>query len=766
MPFKPKKFGTFAGVFTPSILTILGVIMYMRLGWVVGQAGLISALVIILLAHVISVSTGLSISSIATDKKIRAGGIYYILSRSLGLPMGGAIGITLFIGTALSISLYLVGFAENFLGIESIRTFLGLEQNVMGYRIVGSGAILILVILALISTSLAIKTQFYILGAIFLSLISIAVGVFMPNDFKPDTVLMNPARDAIPLELVFAIFFPAVTGFTAGVAMSGDLKDPKKSIPFGTLASISVGLVIYVALAVIFAYFVNRELLLTDKNFLLRIAWFSPFVIAGIWGATLSSALGGILGGPRILQAISSDRITPKIFAKTFGKNNEPRIALIFIFLIAEAGILIGELDIIAGIVSMFYLASYGFINLAFFLESWASSDFRPSFKVNRFFGLIGFLAAFGVMFRLDMLSMFAALIIMWGLYFYLKRRKFKSNYGDVWQSVYSSIVRTALHKMDKQNIEERNWQPNIILFSGGTKKRPHLIEFGKCIVGKHGVLSNFDLIENKQAKILFPKHEQSLPEDDSDFGIFTRKKTVQDIYEGIESISSIYGISGYEPNTVIMGWARQSKDPVRFAQTLNTLYNLDLNVLLLDYDKEAGFGSYSQIDIWWKDISNHGNLALSLTKLIIFSGLWQNASVRLLIVNSKNELSDQIFRRAEHLLDGMRINATIRVINNEIENWPLYDIMLRESQSTDLTIVGIPEIIKDKEIEYVKTTNKLLHKIGTVLLIKASSTFKDISLGVDSERFKYLISKSATGSMEDFKLPPVEYPAKEELAI
>lgn len=763
---KPKKFGAFAGVFTPSLLTILGVIMYMRLGWVVGQAGLISTLVIILLAHVISVSTGLSISSIATDKKIRAGGIYYILSRSLGLPMGGAIGITLFIGTALSISLYLVGFAENFLGIEPIREFLGLEQDVMGYRIVGTGAILVLVALALISTSLAIKTQFYILGAIVLSLVSITVGLVIPNDFSPESVIMNPARDAIPLELVFAIFFPAVTGFTAGVAMSGDLKNPKKSIPVGTLASISVGLIIYVALAIAFAFFVNRELLLTDKNFLLRIAWFSPFVIAGIWGATLSSALGGILGGPRILQATSSDRITPKLFAKTFGKNNEPRIALIFIFLIAEAGILIGELDIIASIVSMFYLASYGFINLAFFLESWASSDFRPSFKINRFFGLIGFIAAFGVMFKLDMLSMFAALIIMWGLYFYLKRRKYKSNYGDVWQSVYSSIVRTALHKMDKQEIEERNWQPNIILFSGGTKKRPHLIEFGKCIVGKHGVLSNFDLIENKRAKVLFPKHEQSLPDGDSNFGIFTRKKTVRDIYEGIESISSIYGFSGFEPNTVLMGWARQSKDPVRFGHTLKTLYNLDLNVLLLDYDKNAGYGNYSQIDIWWKDVSNHGNLALSLTKLIILSGQWQNAKVRLLIINTTNERSDQIHRRADHLLDGMRINASIRVINNEIEKRPLYDIMLQESSSADLTIVGIPEIIKDNETEYVKTTNKLLHKIGTVLLIKASSTFKKLSLGLDSEKFKYIIGKSATESMEDLKKYPVVYPKKEELAI
>ncbi|MBT4340150.1 MAG: Na-K-Cl cotransporter, partial [Bacteroidetes bacterium] len=117
---KATKFGTFAGVYTPSVLTILGVIMYMRLGWVVGQSGLFTALVIILLAHAISISTGLSISSIATDKKIKTGGIYYILSRSLGLPMGGAIGISLFVGTALSISLYLIGFAESFLSIDVI----------------------------------------------------------------------------------------------------------------------------------------------------------------------------------------------------------------------------------------------------------------------------------------------------------------------------------------------------------------------------------------------------------------------------------------------------------------------------------------------------------------------------------------------------------------------------------------------------------------------------------------------------------------------
>ncbi|MEA3444977.1 MAG: Na-K-Cl cotransporter, partial [Bacteroidota bacterium] len=245
-----KKFGAFAGVFTPSILTILGVIMYMRLGWVVGEAGLIAALAIITIAHIISITTGLSISSIATDKKIKAGGIYYMLSRSLGLPMGGAIGIALFVGTALSISLYLVGFAESFLSIEPIRNFLGLNQDINGYRIVGTCAIVLLVIVAFISTSLAVKAQYYILAAIALSLVSIFVGFFTNTGFAPESTLISPAGNGVPLELIFAIFFPAVTGFTAGVAMSGDLKNPKKAIPFGTLTAVAVGFIVYVVLAI------------------------------------------------------------------------------------------------------------------------------------------------------------------------------------------------------------------------------------------------------------------------------------------------------------------------------------------------------------------------------------------------------------------------------------------------------------------------------------------------------------------------------------
>ncbi|MCD4698861.1 MAG: hypothetical protein K8S16_21730 [Bacteroidales bacterium] len=759
-----KKFGAFAGVFTPSILTILGVIMYMRLGWVVGQAGLISAIIIILLAHVISLSTGLSVSSIATDKKIKAGGIYYILSRSLGLPMGGSIGITLFIGTALSISLYLVGFAENFLSIEPIREFLGLEQNLAGYRIIGTSAIFILFAIAFISTSLAIKTQFYILGAIGLSLVSILVGFFLNSGFHPEQIVLDPVSSDVDFALIFAVFFPAVTGFTAGVALSGDLKDPKKSIPIGTMASITIGLVIYIGLAIAIAFFVNRDLLLTDINFLMKVAWFAPLVVAGIWGATLSSALGGILGGPRILQAMSADRIGPAFFSKVYGVNKEPRIALVVIFLIAEAGILIGELNVIARVVSMFYLASYGFINIAYYLESWASTDFRPSFRINRYIGLIGFIAAFGVMFQLDVLSMFAALVIMISIYFFLKRKQLKLEYGDVWQSVWSSLMRTALAKMDKAEEVERNWQPNIILFSGGTKKRPYLLSLGRNFVGKHGVLSNFDLIENKHAKVLFPKKNQSLPGEESTRGVFTRRQTVKDIYDGIDMISRTYGFSGLEPNTVMLGWARQTQDPVRFVALLKTLYDLDLNVIMLGYDKRVGFGKKDKIDIWFRDKSNHGNLALTLSKLLVMSDDWSNARIRILIVNYLNDKSDSIYKKMDNILDNMRIDAEIKVINNQIEHKPFYEIVKTESELTDLVFLETPSITEIEEKYFVRNTNALLEKIGTVVLLEASSSFKRLKIGLEEYKSPEYSGELAL-AMKKINLPKIVLPKKTELA-
>jgi len=730
-----KKFGAFSGVFTPSILTILGVIMYLRLGWVTGVAGLWGLIAIILIAHVISVTTGLSIASISTDKKIEAGGIYYILSRSLGLPMGGSIGITLFIGTALSISLYIIGFTENFLAIQTVQELLDMDpDSINSIRIVGTSVLILLVVIALISTNFAIKTQFIILGAIFLSLVSIFVGIFMGNatDVSGSTETVMPFRDFSFIE-VFAIFFPAVTGFTAGVAMSGDLKDPKKDIPKGTLLSIITGLLVYLTLAILFYFFIDQQTLLNNYNFLMAIAWIPVLVIAGIWGATLSSALGGILGGPRIIQAISQDRIVPGFLGKGQGKNNEPRNALIFTFIIAELGVLVGDLNVIAGVVTMFYLTAYGFINIAFALEKWASTDFRPSFKIPIWVGILGFLASFLVMFKLDLTSMVVALIIISLLFYFINKKQMHLAMGDVWQSVKYSILRKILSQLDRKQFDERNWRPNILLFSGGVKSRPHLIDFGKNLVGEQGIISNFDLVLNKTSKVLFPKHKQPIGDSESadTEGLFARRQECNNIYEGIESIAATYGFSGVEPNTVLLGWGRKTSNPVRFAKMLKYLSDLDLNVVILDYDTEKGFGNYKQIDIWWRGGSNNGNLVLSLIKFLTASYDWRLANVRLKIINPIEKNEEQIMTDARIALENIRLDVEVKVINNEIEKLPVNLVIKRESSEADLIFLGLADVQEGMEQEFIERADLLYKDLGTIALVNASTFFKELHIGV-----------------------------------
>lgn len=738
-----KKFGTFGGVFTPSILTILGVIMYLRMGWVVGNAGIYGTIFIILVAHIISVSTGLSISSIATDKKVGAGGVYYVLSRSLGLPIGGALGLTLFVATALSISLYMVGFAEIFneyigFGYElnENNELIKSENFTNTIRITGSIGLLVLTIIAFISTSIAIKTQFIILAIIILSLFSIFLGNGMNAVPLAEGVSL---AEPVGYAAVFAIFFPAVTGFTAGVAMSGDLKDPKKSIPSGTMGSIAVGFVIYMALAIFLYFAIEPEVLRENPKALFQMAAIGILVYAGVWGATLSSALGGILGGPRILQAMSVDKITPKLFAKGVGRDNEPRNALILTVIIAEAGVLIGDLNVIAEVVSMFYLAAYGFINLSFFLESWASSDFNPTFRVKKWVGLLGFIATFTVMSQLNLLAMVAAFIIIGGIYFYLSRKQVALGTGDIWQSVWSTVVKKGLKRMESGNDHKRNWKPNTLLFSTDNEYRTKMIEFSKAVSGQAGIITNFDLHENPDAKVLFPKSKETVKDEELEkYGIFGRKLEVQNIFKGIESIACTFGFSGIEPNTVLMNWPGQTKDPVWFKEMTEKLIELDYNVLYLDYDDRWGFRKKEQIDLWWRGVGNNAELMLSLAKFITGSPEWSQANIRILLVNDTNVDFKVIENRIQFVVDQFRVNAEIKVVNNEVDQKPIYDLMKIHSSEADLVFVGIPEIEEGERKEFVERTNNLVSVIGTTLLVKASSQFDETDLKLEQISLKH----------------------------
>ena len=721
---KSGKFGTFSGVFTPSILTILGVIMYLRLPWIVGQAGFFTSVAIIIVAHIISISTGLSVSSIATDKRVKTGGTYFIISRSLGLPIGGTLGLALFVGLSFSVSLYLIGFAESFLG------YWGFAVEPTTIRITGTLILIVVTVVSYISTNLAIKTQYYIMGAIALSLVSIFLG---NHDYTATSPQLTPLSTSAPFIVLFGIFFPAVTGFESGVSMSGDLKDPKKSIPRGTISAIVLGLIVYIGLAYFYSHFIDPQLLTNDPQALLKISLVPEIVIAGIWGATLSSAFGSILGAPRILQATAMDKITPKIFAKGFGEMNEPRNALVFAFVIAECGILIGELDVIARIVSMFFITTYGFLNLSAAFENWASSDFYPEFKTPIWVSLIGSAACFIVMIQLDFIAMVGATVLLGSLFIFLERRELKLKSGDTWGGFWEAVVRYGLIKLKNRPREWRNWRPNIILFSGGQYARPYLIEMAKVLAGKLGMVSNFDLVENNSSHLLFTKAEQSenkseLNEDEAtDDSVFTRRQECRDIYEGMQVIASIYGFSSIDPNTILMGWGRNTKRPDKFAEIMKTFHELDYNSLFLFYNDDVGFGEKNKIDIWWRGAGNNFALALTLARFITSNDEWRNADIRLLTIKDKFSGAHILENEAKSFLKTFRLDAGVKIIDNTTEEKTNNEIFREESKDADLTIFGIPPIDENNVSDYITNINSLLNEVGTSLLVNASSYFEEI---------------------------------------
>ena len=721
---KGNKFGAFGGVFTPSILTILGVIMYMRLPWIVGNAGLQLAIGIIVVAHVISITTGLSVSSIATDKSVQAGGPYYMISRSLGLPLGGTLGLALCVGLALSISLYIIGFSESFLA------FWGWDVNPRTIRWCGTLTLAGLSVITLWSTALAIKAQYIILAAIVASLVSILAGpslvVAYGADFvAPAATQWQPIAGAASAGVLFGIFFPAVTGFTAGVNMSGDLKDPRRAIPRGTLFAIGGGLATYIGLAVFFAAQIPAEQLASNPDILLDIALSSEAVVAGVWGATLSSALGSILGAPRILQALSLDRITPKIFGRGHGKTNEPRTALFVAIIIAELGILVAELDAIARIVSMFFMATYGFLNLSCAIEMWASPDFRPEFRIPKAVPLLGLATCVVVMIQLDLSAMALSVLLLGGIFAWLKRRELTLESGDTWEGVWSSVVRSGLSRLGRGDQHHRNWRPNVLLFSrSGDKTRTSLVRLGQAFVERRGVLTDFELSLEAAAPQASgsPTGDPELPS----LGVFHQRIPVVDdkLFETMVGICRYHGYAGIEPNIVMMDMTRRQEDPERFDALLSDCAARDLNVLLLALDVRRRFGLRRRVDLWAEATGGSLPLTLSLVRFLTTSDDWRRAAVRFLILNDEPSRRDVVYKHTMRLLKEARVEGSVKVIELSTGDLGFEERVRQESADADLTMAPLPR----PELGGFERAGALVAQLGSALFVRAATHFEIVA--------------------------------------
>ena len=429
-------FGTFGGVFTPCTLTILGVIMFLRFGYVVGQAGIIFALIIVLASNLITLLTTLSLSAIATNTEVKGGGAYFLISRSLGVEFGGAIGLVFFLAQAISVAMYVIGFSEAFVASVPAE---------MSKVVVATICNTFVFICVFIGAGWTIRLQYFILAILVASLVSFYLGAIPAFDAE---ILQNNLASSFTQKesffTMFALFFPAVTGIMAGANMSGDLKDPARSIPTGTLLSIVFTGAIYLSLALLMGGTRSSAVLstLNDKSLVIAdiSAW--PFLItAGVFAATLSSALGSMMGAPRILQAFARDNVFPslRLFAVGSGQNNEPRRAIILTFVISQAAILmVSDLNTIAPLITMFFMITYGLLNLATFYEAITKNpSYRPRFRFSHWStSLAGTIGCLAVMFLIDWIWASVAIVGMSVLYFYISQKEVETRWGDLQRPV------------------------------------------------------------------------------------------------------------------------------------------------------------------------------------------------------------------------------------------------------------------------------------------------------------------------------------------
>ncbi len=670
---KAKKFGTFGGVFTPDVLTILGVIMYLRLGWVVGNAGFLGALLIILLAKTITICTGLSMSSITTNIKIGAGGAYSIISKSLGLEAGGSIGIPLYISQTLSAALYIIGFTEGWL-----RVF----PNHMPI-IVSTIAWISLLIITYVSAQFAIRIQYIIMTVIGLSLLS-----FFLTPSKPitDFVLIGNFEDA-GFWKVFAIFFPAVTGIMAGANMSGDLKDPRRSIPLGTMSSILTTMLIYIGIVYVAAKISTPEELRTNQMIMVDKALWGPAVIAGIMGATLSSALGSMLGAPRILQALAEQKTVPfyKVFAvKT--RSNEPRNAIIFTGIIVEVALIMGNLDFLASLITMFFLVTYGMLNLVVFIQqSMKIISFRPTFKTPRFVSFIGASGSLFMMFLINPIFSIVAIFTIVAIYFWLARREMQSEWGDIRGGMFLAIAERASRLAAEFPRHQISWKPDLLVPIEDPKVWAGPLLFIRNITYPSGSVFAFTVKEGQAEET--PNDLESLLLPLKNENILVNSTVIEDseFLHGAKLVIQTLRGGAFRPNILFLTLGDDDKKDDTINQLATHATKNELGLIILRQHPRRAFGMQKDVNLWLRDKSPNWHLAMLVTLKLQLN--WEG---KINLVTATPDKSDE--RRLYNYLEYISDQARLPSMTNFYVLIGSFKDTLKVVPHADINIFGLAE--------------------------------------------------------------------------
>ncbi|MCB0420395.1 MAG: amino acid permease [Bdellovibrionales bacterium] len=733
------RFGIWGGVFTPCVLTILGVIMFMRTGFVVGYSGLWMGLAILGLSKMITTLTTLSLSAISTNTEVRGGGVYFMISRVLGPDFGGAIGITLFIAQAVGVSFYVIGFTEALMGVlEPLFSWMGGDEvsglqfasSLFIPQIVSTITIGGLFYLTFKGADVAIKVQYIVLAILLVSIASFLIGGLM--DFDPKIFADNKASaftSEISFWAAFAIFFPAATGITAGANMSGDLKNPEKSIPWGTLLAILFTTTIYLLQIFLVSGSTSRTDLIAEPfEAIKKMSLFSPFIILGVFAATLSSALGSFLGAPRILQAMGKDRLMGALiyFGKGEGPSEEPQRATILTFVIAVLVIWAGDLNAVAEVISMFFLIAYGMINLSAFVESKSGNpSFRPTFKLFHWStALIGAIGCVIAMMKINDSYALLALAISGLIYFYLKKRNIQTDYGDAKRGYIFKSIRESLYLLEGSKVHSKNWRPQLVAITEDIQQDLPTIRAGSWLEARRGLYSVVNIHERIESDYvtrhsLFNDRVKELKQvlNSENIIAFPESIVAKDFHEGLFTFLQSASIGVLKPNSILVSLPKEDSaaSDMKFLKTMDIVATFHLNLVIMSPKDLALNKKGRLIDLWWREETN-GSLMALFAYLMTLDSSWSQSKIRIMKIVSSERDRSAAEKRLNSLKLQIRLDAEIKIIESSED---ANEVIARTSGTTaDLVFLGVGATSGEEAKDSIRHAKPLLKKLPTTFLV------------------------------------------------
>ncbi len=721
-------------VFMTALSTILGAILFLRFGYAVGNTGLMGALLIILIGHAVTIPTAMAVAEIATNQKVEGGGAYYMISRSFGLNIGAAIGIALFLSQAISVAFYVIAFAVSFEPVaEMINYTYGVELN---QRLVGIIFMIFLTFLMLTKgANVGVKALYLVVAILVVSLVLFFLGgTYSASAINP----FEKVDNADDFFYVFTIIFPAFTGIAAGLGLSGDLKDPKKSIPKGTIWATVAGIIVYVLISFKLFFSASLEdLANTDHLIMEKIALWPPIIPIGLAGAAISSALGSVMIAPRTLQALGVDGIfgarINRALARGREKDNEPINASVITCVIGFFFIAIGDIDFVAQIISMFFMVTYGAICLISFLEHLAADPaYRPTFRSKWYVSLFGALLCFYLMFKMNFSYAILSIVIMTGIYLWVSRISSEHGVVDLFRGVIFQLSRELhlfLQRKDRE-AEEQRWRPFIICISKETFKRDSALDMVRWLAYRYGFGTYLHYIEGYLNKDTYKlsqdvKRKLVVLMEGSKSKVYLDTIISPSYTSAIAQSIQLPGVSGKGNNMILFEFEKGKKEEIDIlAQNYQLLLSTDFDVCILRSSLK-GFGKHRNIHIWIssRDYEN-SNLMILLSFILLGHPDWKGAEIKMFSVYMEGEEQQQKERLLTMIEDGRlpisrkNIELVPREGDQEIEQ-----IINRKSAMADLVVMGFGGLtLADNSADIFNDYEEL----GNVLFVSAH-TIKEI---------------------------------------